>query len=252
MSLHGKVVAWFVIFAALTVGLFVLGDHFQSTHALRAVLEARAGALASQAAHEVERRYDRAESTLLAFGYARLDGDTDVSRRWSRFSRPCACSTAIPWPGPIQREPVAALLPACGIAEIALSVPIVQRRAGGAWSHPGGGFLPAGHVAVGPAGDAAIVGSDGVVYDHGCVLDSEQVGGGGGGGAVAGAGALAATVLAPRRGRPQQVPSYLLGTARTEGRLRWSRRTSRNSRRPLPAADAVPGSHAGAVLLTLI
>ena len=77
MSLHGKIVAWFVFFASLTVIIFVLGDYYQSTRALRVALEARASALATQTSGEIERRYERAEKELLGLGYAVLAADPD-------------------------------------------------------------------------------------------------------------------------------------------------------------------------------
>lgn len=179
MSLHGKVVAWFVIFAALTVGLFVLGDHFQSTHALRAVLEARAGALASQAAHEVERRYDRAESTLLAFGYARLDGDTDVSPV-DRFSSVRVFDgDSLAWS--YYRDP-SLPAPGCGAREILFSVPVMS---------PSGrvqrldAAMPAAEFFEGVTAVSARLGRGGtttvlaqgaeVVYDQGCLLESPDL-----------------------------------------------------------------------------
>jgi signal transduction histidine kinase len=70
MSLRRKIIGWFVVFAALTVIVFGLGDYVQSTRALRFALETRSGSLAMQVASDAERRYQRAESELLALGYA--------------------------------------------------------------------------------------------------------------------------------------------------------------------------------------
>src|SRR5215216_4269036 len=75
MSLHGKVVAWFVFFASLTVILFVLGDYYQSTRALRVALESRATALATTASAEIDRRYDRAEADLRLLAVRVADPD---------------------------------------------------------------------------------------------------------------------------------------------------------------------------------
>lgn len=69
MSLHGKVVAWFALFASVVVTLFVLGDYYQSTRALEFALEARTGALARQVAVEIERRYESAETELRDVGH---------------------------------------------------------------------------------------------------------------------------------------------------------------------------------------
>jgi signal transduction histidine kinase len=74
MSLHGKVIAWFALFASVLVTLFVLGDYYQSTRALRIALEARAEALARQAATDIERRYESAEVELRELGHAVAGG----------------------------------------------------------------------------------------------------------------------------------------------------------------------------------
>jgi signal transduction histidine kinase len=74
MSLHGKVIAWFALFASVVVTLFVLGDYYQSTRALRIALEARAEALARQAATDIERRYESAEVELRELGHAVAGG----------------------------------------------------------------------------------------------------------------------------------------------------------------------------------
>ena len=70
MSLHDKVIAWFACFASLTVILFVLGDYYQSSRALRIALESRAAALSTEAAIEIDRRYDQAEFSLLRVAYS--------------------------------------------------------------------------------------------------------------------------------------------------------------------------------------
>lgn len=85
MSLHGKIVAWFIFFAALTVMLFVLGDGIQSSQALRVALQARGDALARQLASEVERRYERAETELLVLGYDVAAGGS-IQEASGRFS----------------------------------------------------------------------------------------------------------------------------------------------------------------------
>jgi signal transduction histidine kinase len=74
MSLHRKIIGWFVVFAALTIIVFGLGDYIQSTRSLAFALETRAGALAVQVAGDIERRHDRAEAELLAYGYAAAAG----------------------------------------------------------------------------------------------------------------------------------------------------------------------------------
>jgi signal transduction histidine kinase len=74
MSLHAKIVAWFVFFAALTVMTFGLADYFQSTHALRFALEARASSLAHQLAAELERRHELIATELKGIGYAAAVG----------------------------------------------------------------------------------------------------------------------------------------------------------------------------------
>ena len=86
MSLHGKIVAWFVFFASLTVMLFVLGDYYQSTRALRVALETRGSALAGQAAVEIERRYDRAQAELQSLGYDILAGDDEAAATASDYA----------------------------------------------------------------------------------------------------------------------------------------------------------------------
>lgn len=74
MSLHGKVIAWFALFASVLVTLFVLGDYYQSTRALGIALEARAEALARQVATDIERRYEGAEIELRELGHAVAGG----------------------------------------------------------------------------------------------------------------------------------------------------------------------------------
>jgi signal transduction histidine kinase len=69
MSLHDKVIAWFVCFASLTVILFVLGDYYQSTRALRVALDSRATAVGTEAAADIDSRYDRQELAVMRFGY---------------------------------------------------------------------------------------------------------------------------------------------------------------------------------------
>ena len=69
MTLHGKVVAWFAVFASVVVTLFVLGDYYQSTRALEFALEARASALARQLAVDMERRFEGAQTELREAGH---------------------------------------------------------------------------------------------------------------------------------------------------------------------------------------
>jgi signal transduction histidine kinase len=72
MSLHAKVVAWFVLFATMLLGLFMLGDYYQATRTLQIALESRAVAVASELALDIERRQQLAERDLLGLGHAVL------------------------------------------------------------------------------------------------------------------------------------------------------------------------------------
>ena len=64
MSLRAKILLLFFGFALLPVLLLGAGDYLQSVDALRAVIEARGEALATQAAGELEREYADATSSL--------------------------------------------------------------------------------------------------------------------------------------------------------------------------------------------
>jgi signal transduction histidine kinase len=177
MSLQAKIVAWFVVFAALTILVFVLGDYHQSTHALRVVLEARAGALARQTAAEVERRYERTESGLLAYGYAVAAGNVDPSG-----SVPASFSSieiysprGLTWSS--APEPVApADADGCTSGPVHFSVR-VETRGGGEWrvqaEMPADAFFDGISVAtarLGRGGFTAVIDpTDGsLLYDHGC------------------------------------------------------------------------------------
>ncbi len=68
MSLRTRVLILFVGFAVLPILLLGIGDYLQSIQALRAVIEARSEALASQTARDVEREYMEARAALRAVG----------------------------------------------------------------------------------------------------------------------------------------------------------------------------------------
>jgi signal transduction histidine kinase len=97
MSLHRKIIGWFVVFAALTITVFGLGDYIQSTRTVRYALETRAGSLALQVATDIERRHDRAEAELLALGYAAAAGAVDaLPVRAGRYSNIEVYSAGVP------------------------------------------------------------------------------------------------------------------------------------------------------------
>ncbi|HSK18067.1 MAG TPA: HAMP domain-containing sensor histidine kinase [Longimicrobiales bacterium] len=78
MSLHRKIIGWFVVFAVLTITVFGLSDYVQSTRALRYVLESRAGSLALQVASDIEQRHTGLQAELRALGYAAAAGAVDA------------------------------------------------------------------------------------------------------------------------------------------------------------------------------
>jgi signal transduction histidine kinase len=178
MSLHAKIVAWFVFFAALTVMVFGLGDYVQSTNALRFALEARASALAHQLASELERRHDLVATDLVGIGYAAAAGTSaadlpDVSG-FSRLRVVRGESVLLE----IASEADAGT-PACGTSHVAFNA-----QAG---TGPGAAAVQAtmpAHVFFGELGVAtARLGKNGitavlrtadgaVVHDAGCALDA--------------------------------------------------------------------------------
>jgi signal transduction histidine kinase len=176
MSLQAKIVAWFVVSASLTILVFVLGDYYQSTHALRVVLEARAVALARQTAGEVERRYERSESGLIAYAYAVAAGIDDPSILPGSFS-----SIEIYGPRGLRSssvpEPVArADADGCTSGSVHFSVSL-QTPGGSGWrvqaEMPADAFFDGISVTtsrLGRGGFTAVIDpkNGSLLYDHGC------------------------------------------------------------------------------------
>jgi signal transduction histidine kinase len=84
VSLSKRILLLFLAFSVLPVVFLGAGDYFQSVAALRAVLEARAEALAEQSAREVETAYERAQVSGGRMGpteasEGRPGGDRDVA-----------------------------------------------------------------------------------------------------------------------------------------------------------------------------
>jgi len=89
MSLHGKIVAWFVFFAAVAVLVFGLGDYVLATDAARFALEARVGSLDATMAAAAERQYGqlRADLTVIAAAASLRHIDPENTPTLSQFSR---------------------------------------------------------------------------------------------------------------------------------------------------------------------
>jgi signal transduction histidine kinase len=182
MSLRRKIIGWFVVFAALTVIVFGLGDYIQSTRALRFALETRSGSLAMQVASDAERRYQRAESELLALGYAVAAGAlepapalrggyTDV-----RVLRDGAPILEADFMGVAQPES-----PGCGHEDVLFDIAF---QVGAGQPHRVVARTPAEHLFAGIAGANAKLGRRGVaalvrssdgalVFDAGCRIAAD-------------------------------------------------------------------------------
>jgi signal transduction histidine kinase len=183
MSLHAKIIVWFVLFASIMVVLFVVGDYYQSTRALRVALEARAGSLARQTAGDIERRYEQAESELLALGYAVAAGthadDLDVPPRFASIAV-VEGSRAI-W----QADAAGRVAPAQGCVTGDLTFDVVfragdrvERRVQA--TMPAGVFfnqIPSVTARLGRGGVTSVMKTvDGtLVFDAGCTLGSSRV-----------------------------------------------------------------------------
>jgi len=177
MSLQGKIIAWFVVFASLTALLVGMGDYYQSSRALRSVLAARAGSLALIVAGEVERRYDRAERELLALGYAAAGAPADSQLQ----SPPGFTHVRVSRDGSILREfssapPAAA---GCAAGAVQFEVALPAGRNGGVRveaAMPAGFFfagVPAAGVRLGRRGMVAVMRPDGaLVFDAACSISS--------------------------------------------------------------------------------
>jgi signal transduction histidine kinase len=87
MSIHSKIIAWFVVFAVLTVMVFGLGDYIQTTRSLGYAMETRAAALALQVTGDVERRHQELETELLGIGYAFATGAAAPPAGLRHYSR---------------------------------------------------------------------------------------------------------------------------------------------------------------------
>lgn len=177
MSFHRKILGWFVVFAALTIVVFGLGDYVQSTFALRTVLETRAGALALQVAGDVEHRYERLEAELLAVGYAVAAGADPAEVAADRFA-----SIEVVTGNAVTRalgdaEPATAD-EQCAVGDVAFDVPIPGAR--GKLSRiraamPAEAFfdgIASVGSRIGKRGFTTVVAADNgsVVFDHDCAV----------------------------------------------------------------------------------
>jgi signal transduction histidine kinase len=181
MSLHGKIVAWFIFFASLTVMLFVLGDYYQSTQALRVALEARGSALAGQAATEIERRYERAGNELLAAGHDVAAGTAmqPLEHPYMRLRVLRDDAVLLDQPGAAQN----ALAQSCAFGNVNFSVPF---RDGAGHAYRVEASMRVADFFAGMSATTARLGRNGLtsvvdrssgalVYDHGCVIRSSAV-----------------------------------------------------------------------------
>jgi signal transduction histidine kinase len=183
MSLQAKIIAWFVMFASTIVVLFVLGDYYQSTRALRVALEARAGTLAQQTAGDIGRHYAQAEAELLGLGYAvaaGVDGDALVVPAAFSSIRVIAGERTM-WEGNAAPYPVRS--DGCAPLAVGFSVPV--RSAAGV-EHRVEATMPAVYfferirtvsARLGRNGLTSVMSTaDGsLVYDAGCTIRSSQV-----------------------------------------------------------------------------
>jgi signal transduction histidine kinase len=226
MSLHGKIVAWFVFFASLTVLLFVLGDYIQSTRSLRMALEARGSALAGQVAVDIERRYEQAETELLTFGYE-LAGGGEVQPlvapfRQVRVFRNDGLFRERATPAP------AAATESCAFGEVTFRVPF-RDRAGNRYRvdavMPTAAFfasIPSAMPRFGTLGATTVIdrATGDLAYDPGCDIRSGALPGG-----LEAAVVAAATGDDSRRIRAGSLEGpfdgFVLATARAEHPL-WT------------------------------
>lgn len=131
MSLHRKIIGWFVVFAALTIILFGLGDYIQSTRSLRFALETRAGALALQVARDIERAYDHAEDELRTLGYIVAAGARAVTPEMTgRYTDVRVIHDGIEVYSADALGPVQMGAPGCATGELTIQVDIPDQRGG--------------------------------------------------------------------------------------------------------------------------
>ncbi|HEX6309303.1 MAG TPA: HAMP domain-containing sensor histidine kinase [Longimicrobiales bacterium] len=183
MSVHGKIVAWVLFFAAMTVLVFVLGDYLQSTRALEVALEARARGIAGQTAAEIDRRHSRAETELLALGYGVATG-----RRVPTQLVPEGTSSIRVFRGErvvweTSARPVDADADVCAAPDVPFAVSF-EDAAGQAYRVESA--IRATHFFSRISGVTARLGNGGattvlrtsdgaVVFDHGCMLESGAI-----------------------------------------------------------------------------
>lgn len=179
MSLHAKIVSWFVFFAALTVMAFGLGDFIQSTNALRFALEARASSLAHQLAAELERRHELLAAELVGIGYAASAGasaaDLPDPGSFSQLRVVRGQSVLLE----VAEDPEPGTPPACGADRVDFSI---QTGTGASAAtvqasvpaHAFFGELGVATARLGRNGITAVLRTtDGtVVHDAGCALDA--------------------------------------------------------------------------------
>jgi signal transduction histidine kinase len=132
MSVHGKIIAWLVVFGALIVVAFGAGDYIQSTLALRFALQTRAAAVATQVVEEVEHRHERAVSELYMVGYAVIAASPalmpPLQGRYVDVRVVRSADDAVVFAADTLGSELAA--PAgCGYADVAFSVPVTLEGA---------------------------------------------------------------------------------------------------------------------------
>jgi signal transduction histidine kinase len=184
MSLHRKIIGWFVVFAAVTVIGFGVGDYIQSQHTLRYALEARAGSVALQMAGDVERRYARAASELLALGYAAAAGATDAMPVMQNgYANVRVLRDGVPIFRADVMGPTPPALAGCGTGVVPLRLDVPFEDATGRQYRVEGqlpaeqlfALMPSAGIRLGRRGLTAVVRStDGqVVYDPGCSIAAD-------------------------------------------------------------------------------
>jgi signal transduction histidine kinase len=178
MSLHGKVIAWLLLFGTLIVFAFGVGDYIQSTIALRYALESRAGALVLQMAEEIEHRHQLATSEMALVAYAVTTGQPLPALHGRYRSVRVLRGDRVAWSardlGPARAAS------GCAHGEVSFSVPVTTSRGeplrveavmGTAEFFAGLGSVG---TRLGRRGFTAVVRADdgAPVYDRSCVLDT--------------------------------------------------------------------------------
>jgi signal transduction histidine kinase len=123
MSLHRKIIGWFVVFAALTIIVFGLGDYIQTTRALRFALETRSASLALQVAGDVDRKREAVEGELRLLGHLVVQGDAASLPTLAHRYRHIEVVHGADVLHRIDTDRLTQAAAGCGVAEVSFDVP---------------------------------------------------------------------------------------------------------------------------------